>query len=76
MNQKKAKRLRALVKHLQNRGATEGTSWLKYSSYPEMSERAVINAQGKLDHVPYMVGQAVLDQHSGRSIYQQLKKAS
>jgi hypothetical protein len=74
MNEKKSKRLRQLVRHLQQRGAIEEQSWLKYASYPEMSTRAFINSSGKLDQMPWMKGQAVMDPGCGRAIYQRMKK--
>lgn len=76
MNEKKAKRLRQLVRHLQERGATEQNVWLKYATYPEMGERPVINMHGKLEMAPHMIGQATLDPQCGRAIYQKMKDSA
>ena len=73
MNEKKSKRLRQLVRHLQDRGAIENKNWLQYASYPEMSTRAFVNSSGKLDQMPWMKGQAIMDPGCGRAIYQKMK---
>jgi hypothetical protein len=73
MNEKNAKKLRQLVRHLQGKGIVENPNWVSYQTYPTLGTRPMINHKGELTQVPHMIGQAVLDPHCGRAVYQSMK---
>ena len=70
MNSKKAKRLRQLVKHLQEKGAVENGEWTIRGSVSH--EIPVLNIDGKTG--PIIKTQSVLHAECGRSVYKQMKR--
>lgn len=74
MNGKKAKKLRALVRHLQNAGAIEGKTWLEYGHRQRTLSRMVVDpetGEKKETRVPDTT--VWLMPTCGRAVYQQMK---
>lgn len=69
MNSKKAKRLRQLVRHLQDKGAVEAKDWTQYADEPTMS----LN-QNNPNNPINMAVKRKLDPECGKSIYKMMKK--
>jgi len=74
MNSKKAKRIRALVKHLQQKGALETAEWTTYGSIGGNKMVTKQDAQGNLIQVREATATTALDPKCGRSVYKQMKK--
>lgn len=85
MNQKKAKRIRQLVRHMQDKGVVDNQSWINYGldqkfvnmSVPDADSPTVFDEEGKLvmtmKNVLVPTGCRKLDPTSGRAIYQAMK---
>ena len=74
MNGKKAKKLRALVRHLQAAGAIENKEWLQYGHRQRTLSRMVTDAETgetKMTQVPDTT--LWLMPTCGRAVYQQMK---
>lgn len=67
MNLKKAKRLRALVRHLQEKGAIVNKDWTIYSEAPNSQDGSSGNFHGARRCNK-------LDPTCGRAVYKQMKK--
>lgn len=79
MNSKKAKRLRALVRHLQERGAVENINWEEYTS---RKQRIMLPPASGLEptrdsttNYTLHITRA-LNPSCGKAVYKQMKKRS
>lgn len=74
MNSKKAKRIRALVKHLQNKGALESSEWVTLGSVGNNKSKVKMDEEGNLIQVREATTTAMLDPKCGKAVYRQMKK--
>ncbi len=73
MNGKKAKKLRALVRHLQNAGVVENKEWLQYGHRQRTLSKMVADENGELKETRVPDTTVWLMPTCGRAIYQQMK---
>lgn len=73
MNGKKAKKLRALVRHLQQAGAIENKEWLQYGHRNRTLSKMLPDENGELKETRVPDTTIWLMPTCGRAVYQQMK---
>jgi hypothetical protein len=73
MNSKKAKKLRALVRHLQNTGAIESKEWIQYGHRDRTITKISTDEDGKQVEKRVPDTTLWLMPGCGRAVYQQMK---
>lgn len=73
MNGKKAKKLRALVRHLQSAGAIESKEWVQYAHRNRTLAKMVPDESGELKETRVPDITLWLHPTCGRAVYQQMK---
>jgi uncharacterized protein YjhX (UPF0386 family) len=74
MNGKKARQLRQLVRHLQDKGAIESKDWVAYGTRNRTLARTVRDEDGSLKEVRVPDTTIWLMPTCGKAIYKQMKK--
>jgi hypothetical protein len=81
MNQKKAKRIRALVRHLMTKGAITDKAWtvagyIEHRQNKFSPSSIAADAADEVKSEPIVHRQRVLDPECGRSVYRRMKRVA